>query len=95
MLRTCEQDYRFYGAGRSLLWRSYKDFAPTEPVFEDPQDGRRKQFTCSSVPFLLFAIFFFSISFAILAHVAELADAYGSGPYGATRGGSSPLVSIN
>src|SRR3954453_19611115 len=27
------------------------------------------------------------------AHVAELADAYGSGPYGATRGGSSPLVS--
>jgi hypothetical protein len=28
-----------------------------------------------------------------LAHVAELADAYGSGPYGATRGGSSPLVS--
>jgi demethylmenaquinone methyltransferase / 2-methoxy-6-polyprenyl-1,4-benzoquinol methylase len=25
--------------------------------------------------------------------VAELADAYGSGPYGATRGGSSPLVS--
>src|SRR5947207_228364 len=28
------------------------------------------------------------------AHVAELADAYGSGPYGATRGGSSPLVSI-
>jgi hypothetical protein len=34
-------------------------------------------------------------SFRILAHVAELADAYGSGPYGATRGGSSPLVSIN
>lgn len=28
------------------------------------------------------------------AHVAELADAYGSGPYGETRGGSSPLVSI-
>src|SRR5438067_8020047 len=28
-----------------------------------------------------------------IAHVAELADAYGSGPYGATRGGSSPLVS--
>jgi demethylmenaquinone methyltransferase / 2-methoxy-6-polyprenyl-1,4-benzoquinol methylase len=27
--------------------------------------------------------------------VAELADAYGSGPYGATRGGSSPLVSIH
>src|SRR5947209_3261125 len=27
------------------------------------------------------------------AHVAELADAYGSGSYGATRGGSSPLVS--
>ena len=27
------------------------------------------------------------------ALVAELADAYGSGPYGATRGGSSPLVS--
>src|SRR5438034_52923 len=27
------------------------------------------------------------------AHVAEPADAYGSGPYGATRGGSSPLVS--
>src|SRR5437868_9350399 len=27
------------------------------------------------------------------AHVAELADAYGSGPYGETRGGSSPLVS--
>ena len=26
--------------------------------------------------------------------MAELADAYGSGPYGATRGGSSPLVSI-
>ena len=25
--------------------------------------------------------------------MAELADAYGSGPYGATRGGSSPLVS--
>ena len=30
----------------------------------------------------------------VLAHVAELADAYGSGPYGETRGGSSPLVSI-
>src|ERR1700737_4776472 len=29
------------------------------------------------------------------AHVAELADAYGSGPYGATRGGSSPLVSTS
>src|ERR1700730_1281253 len=28
------------------------------------------------------------------AHVAELADAYGSGPYGVTRGGSSPLVSM-
>jgi hypothetical protein len=27
------------------------------------------------------------------ARVAKLADAYGSGPYGATRGGSSPLVS--
>jgi hypothetical protein len=27
------------------------------------------------------------------ARVAELADAYGSGPYGATRGGSSPLAS--
>ena len=25
--------------------------------------------------------------------MAELADAYGSGPYGATRGGSSPLAS--
>ena len=32
-------------------------------------------------------------TFPFLAHVAELADAYGSGPYGATRGGSSPLVS--
>ncbi len=30
-----------------------------------------------------------------VAHVAELADAYGSGPYGATLGGSSPLVSTN
>ena len=30
---------------------------------------------------------------AVLARVAELADAYGSGPYGATRGGSSPLAS--
>jgi hypothetical protein len=29
----------------------------------------------------------------LLARVAELADAYGSGPYGETRGGSSPLVS--
>lgn len=28
-----------------------------------------------------------------VAHVAELADAYDSGSYGATRGGSSPLVS--
>src|SRR5213595_2235564 len=28
-----------------------------------------------------------------LARVAESADAYGSGPYGATRGGSSPLAS--
>ena len=28
-----------------------------------------------------------------VARVAELADAYGSGPYGETRGGSSPLVS--
>jgi hypothetical protein len=28
-----------------------------------------------------------------LARVAELADAYGSGPYGETRGGSSPLAS--
>ena len=27
--------------------------------------------------------------------MAELADAYGSGPYGETRGGSSPLVSIS
>ena len=27
------------------------------------------------------------------ARVAELVDAYGSGPYGETRGGSSPLVS--
>ena len=27
------------------------------------------------------------------ARVAELADAYGSGPYGETRGGSSPLAS--
>ncbi len=26
------------------------------------------------------------------ARVAELADAYGSGPYGETRGGSSPLA---
>jgi hypothetical protein len=34
---------------------------------------------------------FFTLS---RAHVAELADAYGSGPYGATRGGSSPLVSM-
>lgn len=45
-------------------------------------------------PYQLLAISDFSISFAILAHVAELADAYGSGPYGVTRGGSSPLVSI-
>src|SRR5207342_637215 len=30
---------------------------------------------------------------AFFARVAELADAYGSGPYGATRGGSSPLAS--
>ena len=30
---------------------------------------------------------------AVFARVAELADAYGSGPYGATRGGSSPLAS--
>ena len=29
------------------------------------------------------------------ARVAELADAYGSGPYGETRGGSSPLASSN
>src|SRR5436305_2639152 len=29
----------------------------------------------------------------LFARVAELADAYGSGPYGATRGGSSPLAS--
>gem|GEM_PF-4568910 len=28
-----------------------------------------------------------------VAHVAELADAYDSGSYGVTRGGSSPLVS--
>src|SRR6266403_412194 len=28
-----------------------------------------------------------------LARVAESADAYGSGPYGETRGGSSPLAS--
>src|SRR6266576_2541722 len=35
----------------------------------------------------------FSDNFHSLAHVAELADAYGSGPYGETRGGSSPLVS--
>ena len=27
------------------------------------------------------------------AHVAELADAYASGAYGVTRGGSNPLVS--
>jgi hypothetical protein len=31
---------------------------------------------------------------AVFARVAELADAYGSGPYGETRGGSSPLASI-
>ena len=30
---------------------------------------------------------------SLIAHVAELADAYDSGSYGATRGGSSPLVS--
>ena len=30
---------------------------------------------------------------AAVARVAEPADAYGSGPYGATRGGSSPLAS--
>ena len=30
---------------------------------------------------------------AVYARVAELADAYGSGPYGETRGGSSPLAS--
>ena len=30
---------------------------------------------------------------AAYARVAELADAYGSGPYGETRGGSSPLAS--
>src|SRR5205807_5548742 len=30
---------------------------------------------------------------AAAARVAELADAYGSGPYGETRGGSSPLAS--
>src|SRR5437667_5746048 len=30
---------------------------------------------------------------SFFARVAELADAYGSGPYGATRGGSSPLAS--
>jgi hypothetical protein len=30
---------------------------------------------------------------AVFARVAESADAYGSGPYGATRGGSSPLAS--
>jgi hypothetical protein len=29
----------------------------------------------------------------LIAHVAELADAYDSGSYGVTRGGSSPLVS--
>src|SRR5260221_4079519 len=40
------------------------------------------------------AIYDLFASFALLAHVAELADAYGSGPYGATRGGSSPLVSM-
>jgi hypothetical protein len=34
-----------------------------------------------------------NLSLAAFAHVAELADAYGSGPYGETRGGSSPLVS--
>ena len=32
---------------------------------------------------------------AAQARVAELADAYGSGPYGETRGGSSPLASSN
>jgi hypothetical protein len=48
----------------------------------------------SSPSYQVLAIFDLSVSFAILAHVAELADAYGSGPYGATRGGSSPLVSI-
>jgi hypothetical protein len=31
----------------------------------------------------------------LIARVAELADAYGSGPYGATRGGSSPLASTS
>ena len=30
-----------------------------------------------------------------VAHVAELADAYGSGPYGVTLGGSNPLVSTS
>ena len=45
--------------------------------------------------YLLFAICYLFDSFGLLAHVAELADAYGSGPYGATRGGSSPLVSTN
>jgi hypothetical protein len=44
-------------------------------------------------PYQVLAIRYLFASFALLAHVAELADAYGSGPYGATRGGSSPLVS--
>lgn len=35
----------------------------------------------------------FGRTFRPVAHVAELADAHGSGPCGATHGGSSPLVS--
>ena len=31
----------------------------------------------------------------VRAHVAELADACGSGPHGATLGGSNPLVSTS
>ncbi len=35
-----------------------------------------------------------SVGMFPIALVAELADAHGSGPCGATRGGSSPLVSM-
>ena len=41
----------------------------------------------------LFTFSFDTIRCLVLAHVAELADAYASGAYGETRGGSSPLVS--
>ncbi len=67
-------------------------FLATKSTDQTPQVNRRPWRFC----FLEIPIYKVSLAMHLLtpvAHVAELADAYDSGSYGVTRGGSSPLVS--